>query len=293
MDDAIRTFARLRPRLLGIACRILGSAAEAGTVVDDACCRWLEVAPAKVDEAEAWLVTTITHLCLDRLRALNRVDQTLGEPRFPEPLVIASPTTSEQMEERADDLSVAFLTLLDQLPPEERTAFLLREMFDVDYQQLSQTIGRTEAECRQMVCRAKAQLLDGRPRHVPSRDNHFHLLSSFAEALASGDFAALRVMLSDNAELTGDGGGKVVKFDKPLQGGQRIAQLFFAGSLRHGSALSVELAMVDGQWGLLFLLDGAMESAQSYEIDGERIVRIRVQRNPDDLIRIAADIGRC
>lgn len=257
-------------------------------MVQDAYVRWREAAPATLHKPEAWLVTIITRRCLNRLRRLNREGQTFGESRLLEPLVLDSSATPEQMHERADDVSVALLTLLERLPPEARMAFLLGEMFDVNYDEVAQTIGKSEVECRQLVHRAKAQLRDGRPRYAPSRDIHFRLLSSFAEALARGDFAALKMMLSDNAELTGDGSGKVPSFGKPLQGGQRIAQLFFAGSLRYGSALSIELAVINGQWGLLFSIDGAMESAQSHEIDGERIVGIHVQRNPDDLIRLAA-----
>jgi RNA polymerase sigma-70 factor (ECF subfamily) len=288
MDDATRTFERLRPRLLSIASRMLGSTTEAEVVVRDAYLRWREAGPATEHKAEAWLITIITRLCVNRLRRLNREGQTFGESRLLERLVLDSSATPEQMHERADDLSVALLALLERLPPEARTAVLLGELFEVNYEEVAQTIGKNEVECRQLVHEAKAQLRDGRPRYAPSRGTHFRLLSSFAEALASGDFAALKMMLSDDAELTGDGSGKVPSFGKPLQGGPRIAQLFFAGSLRYGSALSIELAVINGQWGLLLLIDGAMESAQSHEIDGERIVAIHVQRNPANLIRLAA-----
>jgi RNA polymerase sigma-70 factor (ECF subfamily) len=267
---------------------MLGSTTEAEVVVRDAYLRWREAGPATEHKAEAWLITIITRLCVNRLRRLNREGQTFGESRLLERLVLDSSATPEQMHERADDLSVALLALLERLPPEARTAVLLGELFEVNYEEVAQTIGKSEVECRQLAHQAKAQLRDGRPRYAPPRDIHFRLLSRFAEALASGDFAALKTMLSDNAELTGDGSGKVPSFGSPLQGGQRIAQLFFAGSLRYGSALSIELAVINGQWGLLLLIDGAMESAQSHEIDGERIVAIHVQRNPDDLIRLAA-----
>jgi RNA polymerase sigma-70 factor (ECF subfamily) len=288
MDDATRTYGRLRPRLLGIAYRMLGSTAEAEAVVQDAYSSWREVASATPDEMEACLVTVIAHLCLDRLRELNQEGKKFGESRLPAPLAIDSRITPEQVQDRADDVSVALLTLLERLPPEARTAFLLREMFAVDYAELAQAIGKSDAECRELVRRAKAQLRDERPRFVPPRDIRFRLLSDFATALASGDFAALTAMLSENAELTGNGSGKVVRFGHPLRGGRRIAQFYLAGSLRYGSALSIELAVIDGQWGLLFLIDGALDSAQSYQIDGERIARIHVQRNPDSLIRIAA-----
>src|SRR5215470_19530068 len=183
----------------------------------------------------------------------------------------------EQMLERADDIVVAFLALLERLPPEARTAFLLREMFDADYDDLSRTIGKSEAASRQMVHRAKKQLRDERPRYAGSPDMRFRLLSSFAEAMMRGDFAALKSMLADDVELIGDGGGGVPSFGKPLLGGQRVAQFLLAASRRYGNALRIDLAVINGQWGLLRYIDGALESAQSYETDAERIVRIHVQ----------------
>jgi hypothetical protein len=197
-----------------------------------------------------------------------------------------SPFTPEQMQERAGEVSAALFRLLELLPPEARTAFLLREMFAVDYAELAQTIGKREADCRELVRHAKAHLRDGRPRYALPRDIHFRLLSAFAAALARGDFPVVKGMLSENAELTGDGGGRVVRFGHPLQGGQRIARLYLAGSLRYGSALSIEPVVINGQWGLLFFIDGALDSAHSYRIHGERIVRINLQRNPDTLLRI-------
>jgi len=110
-------------------------------------------------------------------------------------------------------------------------------------------------------------------------------------ALAGGDFAALKMMLSDDATLTGDGSRKVLSFAQPIQSGQSIAQLLFAAALRYGNTLSIELAVIDGQWGLLFLVDGAIESAQSYELDGERIVRIHVQRTPHSLVRLSSSLA--
>jgi RNA polymerase sigma-70 factor (ECF subfamily) len=289
MNDA--TFERLRARLHGVAFRILGSAAEAEEVVQEARLRWPIGATKEPDKAETWLLTIITRLCLNRLRGRNRESEGTGESPLPEPLVTDAPATHEQMRERADDITVAYLTVLERLPPEARTAFLLRTMFDVDYHEIAQAIGKTDAECRGLVQRAKAQFRDERPGFVPSRNLHFHLLGRFAGALAGGDFAALKMMLSDDAALTGDGNGKVPSFAQPIQGGQSIAQLLFAAALRYGNTLSIELAVIDDQWGLLFLVDGAIESAQSYELDGERIVRIHVQRTPDNLVRLSRTLA--
>ena len=283
MNDA--TFERLRARLHGVAFRILGSAAEAEEVLQEARLRWPIGATKEPDKAETWLLTIITRLGLNRLRERNREGEGTGGSPPTEPLVTDAPATPEQMSERADDITVAYLTVLERLPAEARTAFLLRTMFDVDYHEIEQAIGKTEAECRGLVQRAKAQFRNERPGYVPSRNLHFRLLGRFAEALAGGDFAALKMMLSDDAALTGDGSRKVLSFAQPIQSGQSIAQLLFAAALRYGNTLSIELAVIDGEWGLLFLVDGAIESAQSYELDGERIVRIHVHRTPDGLVR--------
>ncbi|HYS64196.1 MAG TPA: sigma factor-like helix-turn-helix DNA-binding protein, partial [Paraburkholderia sp.] len=198
------------------------------------------------------------------------------------------PATPEEATERADDVSVAFLTLLERLTPEARAAFLLREVFDADYGEVAQAIGKTEAACRQLVSRAKAQLRDERPRNAVPRETHLRLLRTFAQALERGDFPSINALLAEDAMLIGDGGGKVPSFPKPMAGGRRIAQLFYASSLRYGSELSVKLVALNGQWALLRFIEGTLESAQSFETDGERIVRIHVQRNPDKLARIAA-----
>lgn len=285
-DDPTHVFSRLRPRLEGIAYRMLGSRAEAEEVVQDAWLRWHESAPAALESAEAWLVTITTRLSIDRLRAAKVQREHYIGTWLPEPLLTDAPATPEQLLERVDNLSVAFLVLLERLAPEARAAFLLREVFDADYEELARIVGKSEAACRQMVSRAKAQLREERPRYTVSPESHHRLMGSFAQAMASGDFPSMQSLLHDDAALIGDGGGKVPSFGKPLVGGRRIAQLFYATSRRFGGAVRVELALINGQWGLLRYIDDALESAQSYETDGERILRIHVQRNPDKLARL-------
>jgi RNA polymerase sigma-70 factor (ECF subfamily) len=168
---------------------------------------------------------------------------------------------------------------------------LLREVFDVDYEEVAQILDKTEAACRQLVSRAKTQLRDERPRNAVPREAHRRLLRTFAQALQRGDFHAIHALLAEDAMLIGDGGGKVPSFPKPMLGGKRIAQLFYAASLRYGNDLRTKLVVLNGQWALLRFLEGQLESAQTFETDGERIVAIQVQRNPDKLIRIAAAHG--
>jgi RNA polymerase sigma-70 factor (ECF subfamily) len=288
MDEDARAFNGLRPRLQKIAYRMLGSVAEAEDIVQDVWLRWHATAREAIDNAEAWLVAVTTRMSIDRLRAAKIQREHYAGIWLPEPQMTDFPATPEEATERADDVSVAFLALLERLTPEARAAFLLREVFDADYDEVAQAIGKTEAACRQLVSRAKTQLRDERSRYVVPRETHLRLLRTFAQALQRGDFHAINALLAEDATLIGDGGGKVPSFLKPMAGGRRIAQLFYASSQRYGDELSVKLVVLNGQWALLRFIEGKLESAQSFETDGERIVRIHVQRNPDKLARIAA-----
>ncbi|BAN27402.1 RNA polymerase sigma-70 factor [Caballeronia insecticola] len=291
MDDATREFDRLRPRLQAIAYRMLGSVAEAEDIVQDVWLRWHAAAREVIENAEAWLVAVTTRHSIDRLRAAKIQREHYTGIWLPEPQISEPPATPEEVTERADDVSVAFLILLERLTPEARAAFLLREVFDADYPEIANIIGKTEAACRQLVSRAKTQLREARPRRSVSREIHRRLLHAFALALEHGDFATIHAMLADDAMLVGDGGGHVQSFPEPLCGGKRIAQLFYAAFLRYGKDVRVELVMLNEQWALLRFIEGKLESAQSYEIEDDRIVRIQVQRNPEKLERIATRHG--
>ena len=307
MDEATQLFDRLRPRLQGIAYRMLGSVADAEELVQDVWLRWHETDAEGLDNAEAWLVTVTTRLAIDRLRAAkvqraHYVGFWLPEPQLEiEELTPAAhldgPATPEQVLERADDISVAFLALLERLNPEARAAFLLREVFDADYAEMAQALGKSEAACRQIVSRAKAQLKEKRPRHAVSSDQHYRLLAGFAEAARKGDFAALQGLLAEDAELISDGGGIVPSFGKALAGAARIAQLYFAvwrRSERGEAVQTIELVRMNGEWGLLRFIDGRLESAQSVETDeqGLRITRIHTQRNPEKLRKLAEAVTK-
>jgi RNA polymerase sigma-70 factor (ECF subfamily) len=287
MDNATLTFNRLRPRLQAIAYRMLGSIAEAEEVVQDVWLRWHEAARDALDNPDGWLVTVTTRLSIDRYRSVKAQREHYVGQWLPEPQLSDSPRSPEQILERADELSVAFLTLLERLSPEARAAFLMREVFDADYADVARMVDKSEAACRQLVSRAKTQLKEARPRYAVPPDTHERLLRRFADAITCQDFSVIRELLADDAELIGDGGGKVPAFAH-LEGGQRIAQLFYATALRHRDAVRIEIVRMNGQWGLLRFLDGVLDSAQAIETDGERVVRIHSQRNPDKLARIAA-----
>ncbi|MBP0606377.1 MULTISPECIES: RNA polymerase sigma-70 factor [Burkholderia] len=289
MSDDAQIFHTLRPRLQKIAYRMLGSIADAEDVVQDVWLRWHDAARDGIENAEAWLVAVTTRTSIDRLRAAKIRREHYTGIWLPEPELGEAPATPEEMTERANDVSVAYLLLLERLTPEARAAFLLREVFDADYDEIADAIGKSEAACRQLVSRAKAQLRDDdRPRHIVPRETHRQLLQTFSHALAQGDFPSIQALLAEDAMLIGDGGGKVQSFPKPMVGGRRIAQLFYATWLRCGSGVEMRAVVLNGEWAMLRIIAGQLESAMAFETDGTRIVRILVQRNPDKLARIAA-----
>jgi RNA polymerase sigma-70 factor (ECF subfamily) len=286
MEDAIQIFSRLQPRMLGAAYRMLGSLSDAEDVVQDVWTRWHGADLDGIANAEAWLVATTTRRAIDRLRQARTEREKYVGIWLPEPVLTDETATPEQLHEASSDLSIAFLIVLERLAPEARAAFLLHEVLDVDYAEIARILDKSEAACRQIVHRARSQLRDERARNAVSAEVHRRLMRRFVDAVSHGDFAAMKGMLAESAELVGDGGGIVQAFPKPMVGGPRIAQILYAATLRPENRLRFELATINGRAGVLRYLHGALESAQSYDTDGERITRVYVQRNPEKLRRI-------
>ena len=190
MNDSSNAFHRLRSRLQGIAYGMLGSVAEAEEVAQDVWLRWNAAEKHALESAEAWLVAVTTRLSIDRLRSAKVQRAQYEGMWLPEPLLTDSPATPEQILERADEVSLALLVLLERLSPEARAAFVLREVFDAEYAELAQMVGKTEAACRQLVRRAKAQIRADRPRNQVPREVHIRLMRTFSQAMSNGDFAA-------------------------------------------------------------------------------------------------------
>jgi RNA polymerase sigma-70 factor (ECF subfamily) len=284
-------FQALRPRLFAVAYRMLGTRADAEDVLQDAWLRWSRTDPATLESAEAWLVTVVTRLAIDRLRAAKAEREAYVGWWLPEPLVEVDERTPEAVAEWASDLSVAFLWVLERLAPEERAAFLLRQVFDHDYPEIAAMLDKSEAACRQMVHRASERVRQERPRFEVPRDTHRRMLEKFVAAAQSGQRDAIKALLAENAEAIGDGGGKVASFPMPLHGSDRIANLYWAQFLRLGDRVSYRIATINGEAGVLRYVDGQLESAQAFVTDGERIVSIYAVRNPDKLANIAAPIA--
>jgi len=281
--DDTRQFTALRPRLFSVAYRMLGIRADAEDVVQDAWLRWSDPQRGPVHSAEAWLVSVVTRLSIDRLRAAKvQREHYIGE-WLPEPLIEADERTPEDAAELASELSVALMWVLERLAPEERAAFLLRQAFDQDYGELAAVLGKSEAACRQLVHRASERVRRETPRFQVRKDVHRGLLERFLQAASRGDQAALKGLLADDVAIVADGGGKVASFMKIVRGAERIANLYKAVHLRNAPRLEYRMALINGEPGLLRYVDGQLESAQAFVTDGERIVAIYAMRNPDKL----------
>ena len=276
-----------RGRLLGLAYRMLGSRSDAEDIVQDA---YLRFAGAQdVHNAEAFLVTVVTRLCLDRLKSARAQREVYVGPWLPEPVFDAEGLSADAATELADDLSFALLLALDRLSPLERAAFLLHDVFDTPFPEIAAMLGRTEAACRQLASRARRVARDDRPAPAKAPDNHARLLQAFGEAVASGNVAQLAELLRADAVALTDGGGRKTAARNPIIGAEKIARFFIGISAKNaGHDVRVEPAMINGAIGALLYLDGELDHTMSMAVDGEKIAAIYVVRNPDKLRHLSA-----
>lgn len=289
-SDPDRQFEQNRARLFGVAYRMLGSRADAEDVVQDAWLRWQRADHASVDSAEAWLVTVVTRLSLDRLRSAKRERETYVGPWLPEPILNdALPSPDLQME-LASEVSMALLTVLERLAPDKRAAFLLKDVFDYDYPEIADILGKSEPALRQLVHRAREDLRAARPRFaVPERARE-RLLEKFMAAATSGDRDAVMALLTEDAEYLSDGGGKVYAALVALRGPERIARLYHA-VVRSYPGLTFRLLQVNGELGAVVFHQGELFSVHCFRWQEDRIAGLYVMRNPDKLAHcVPADV---
>lgn len=279
----MENFDRHRTKLMGIAYRMLGSRSDAEDILQEAYVRWHQADIPSLNNPEAWLVTVVTRLSIDRLREAKAEREHYVGQWIPEPWVSEHAPPAEHPIEMANDLSVAFLLMLERLSPEERAAFLLKEVFDFGYVEIAQMTGKSQEACRQMVHRAKLRVRQDRPRFEVSRQAHLALLGKFIEAARCGDTAKLKALFSEDVTLTGDGGGKVPSVLKPLLGAERVANLYRAIHRSLGGRMDFHVAEINGIPGIVRHVDGDLESASSFVTDGMRILEIYVVRNPEKL----------
>jgi len=275
---AAGSFEPVRPRLARIAYRMLGSVADAEDVVQEAFLRWHGAERSGIDNAEAYLVRVTTRLCLDVLKSARRRRETYVGPWLPEPVV-------EAQADLADDVTLPLLLALERLSPLERAAFLLHDVFGMDFEEVAGAIGRDPAAARQLASRARQHVQQNRPRFAVDQRRGMEIAEAFFAAAQTGDMAALKSMLAADIVVTADGGGKrpagpapVVGLDAVLGLYERLIALFETSPSR-----LIRFALINGLPGYVTLeADGKLQTTALEIIDG-RVAHIYVMRNPDKL----------
>lgn len=262
---------------------MLGLRAEAEDLVQEAFVRWHQADQARIENAEAWLVATTTRLAIDRLRRLQSERHAYSGQWLPEPLIGAAPSPDRDLD-LAADLSIAFLTLLERLAPDERAAFLLRDVFDVGYDGIAHVLERSEAACRQVVHRARERVRRDHKRFDVSDEAKSQMLRTFLSAMEARNEQALLQLFAPDATWTADGGGKVGAGLYPIVGAERIARLVIG--LREkfwADNRTMTLTAINGETGLAIYDGPHLAVALSIATDGERIVAVYAMVNPDKL----------
>jgi RNA polymerase sigma-70 factor, ECF subfamily len=284
-------FSADRPLLFSIAYRMLGSASDAEDVLQDAWLRYRSVDRSAIRSPKAFATTIVTRLCLDRLKSARSTREEYIGPWLPEPVLTSEVESPATMLQRAESVTLAFLVLLEKLSPEERAVFLLKDIFEYDHSEVAEMLGTTVENSRQLLHRAKARLAEGRPRLTGTAESRRAVAERFARAFSSGDGSELTALLTTDAGLWSDGGGKASAARRPLVGRAEVVN-FLVGLHRAARTagvahdVSLRLEDVNSEPALIVRVGQRLESIFVFSVDEGAISGIRVVRNPDKLARI-------
>ena len=283
----VERFAEVRPRLLRLAYSELGDVGEAEDVVQEAWLRLGHTDVAAIENLEAWLIRVVARLALDRLRSARSRRETYVGPWLPEPVASDDPADPADPADRVtfdESVSYALLTVLEQLSPAERTAFVLYDVFGVPFGEVAEVVGRTPEAVRQLASRARRHVRDERPRFAASGDEHDRAVRAFARAVAGGDVEALVAVLDPDVVWTSDGGGRVSATRSPVRGGARVGRAWAA--LRRKFVQDPIEIELNGRLGLVLPSSDGHRAAVSFVVVDGRISRIDSVRNPEKLRRL-------
>jgi len=284
MDPATETFMAHRNLLFTVAYEMLGSAADAEDVLQETWLRWAGVDLDTVRDQRAYLVQITTRQALGRLRTLGRRKESYVGPWLPEPLLTA-PDVAEDVE-LADSVSMAVLLVLETLPPTERAVFVLREVFDVPYEEIAEAVGKSPAAVRQIAHRAREHVAARRPREVVSPAQTRAALGAFQRAAQTGDLQGLVDILAPDVVFLGDGGGVVQAVPRPVVGADKVARLLAIGLGRIAATASLQPAQVNGYPALILRINGEIDGVIAVRIDDGLVTGLYAVRNPEKLSRL-------
>jgi RNA polymerase sigma-70 factor (ECF subfamily) len=281
-EDASATFDPLRPRLIRVAYRMLGSVADAEDVVQEAFLRWLDADRAAVRAPEAYLRRVVTRLCLDHLKSARRRRETYLGPWLPEPVV-------EEAEDEIDDVTLPLMMALERLSPLERAAFLLHDVFGVGFDEIAATIGREPATCRQLASRARTHVRAARPRFLMPKERGLQIAAAFFAATRSGDMQELRSLLAADVTVYADGGGRTPAAMQPVVGFDDVMQLHASLAPLFAEKMSrmVRYGFINGLPGFVTIEQDDTLQTTALQIENGKVAAIYVVRNPDKLRHLA------
>jgi RNA polymerase sigma-70 factor (ECF subfamily) len=277
-NDAAAVFDPLRPKLIRVAYRMLGSVADAEDTVQEAFLRWIDADRDAVREPEAYLRRVVTRLCLDHLKSAQHRRETYIGPWLPEPVV-------EAAEDEVDDVTLPLMMALERLSPLERAAFLLHDVFGVGFEEIAETIGREAATCRQLASRARTHVRAARPRFALPKERGLEIAAAFFAASRSGDMQQLRALLAADVTTYADGGGKIAASTRPIVGLEEVMRLHASLATLFVRKMSriVRYGLINGLPGFVTIEgDGTLQTT-ALAIENGKIVAIYIMRNPDKL----------
>jgi len=290
-EDSIRlaTFDQYRSLLFSVAYRMLGSVGDAEDMLQETFLRWQESGEENVRSPRAFLVTIISRLCINHLQSARVQREEYVGQWLPEPIVTDPASDPFDMIKVDESLSMAFLVLLERLTPVERAVFLLREVFEYEYAEVASILGQSEANCRQILRRARQHVSAMRPRFITSQHKQRNLFERFLSAVRTGEMEGLLALLAEDVVLHSDGGGKAIAVPNLVQGSNNVARGIL-GSFKKliPGNLVRRLALINGEPGLVNYLDGKPHSVLTIDVSEGRIQTIYIVTNPEKLSHVPA-----
>ncbi|MFB4299761.1 RNA polymerase sigma-70 factor [Actinomadura sp. NTSP31] len=286
-DPATEAFVAHRNLLFTVAYEMLGSAADAEDVLQETWLRWVKVDLAEVRDQRAYLVRIATRQALNRLRTMTRRKEAYVGPWLPEPL-LTTPDVAEDAE-LAESMSMALMLVLETLSPTERAVFVLREAFDVSYEEIAEAVGKSPAAVRQIAYRARRHVDARRPRETVSASETRAVMESFQRALHTGDLQGLLDVLAPEIVLVSDGGGVKQAALRPISGAGKVARFIIGGIGKTRSTISAQHTVVNGNPALVMRVDGELDGVLAFRVEDARITGLYYVRNPEKLTHIESE----
>ncbi|MFG1816216.1 RNA polymerase sigma-70 factor [Kribbella sp. NPDC049174] len=286
-DPATEAFVAHRNLLFTVAYEILGSAADAEDVLQETWLRWVKVDLDQVRDQRAYLIRITTRQSLNRLRTLQRRKEAYVGPWLPEPLLTA-PDAAEDLE-LAESVSMAMMLVLETLSPTERAVFVLREAFEVGYDEIAAAVDKSPAAVRQIAHRARQHVDARRPRQVVSRSEGRAVLEAFQRAVEASDLQALMDVLAPDVVAVSDGGGLKLTALQPIFGVEKVIRMFVGSMQKIGGTLTTEPTVINGSPALLFSFDGELDGVVALRIEDNHVTGIYYVRNPEKLSRLESE----